>query len=170
MDYAAAVKRSRQVSDRLTKGVGFLMKKHKVDALMGAATLKSKTEVRSRTGSGKQSHTAKDIILATGARVAPPAAFNVDGKVVVTYKEAILQEKLPASAVIIGGGAIGCEFGTVWSAYGSKVTIIEMMPTLLPREDKSWAPNWRSSSRARASASRSAPRSTRWKRPRPASR
>ncbi len=138
LDYSAAVKRSRQVSDRLTKGVGFLMKKHKVDVLMGTATLKSKTEVEVtlKDGSGKQTHTAKHVILATGARVAPPAAFNVDGKIVVTYKEAIVQEKLPASAVIIGGGAIGCEFGTIWNAYGSKVTVVEMLPTLLPREDE----------------------------------
>jgi dihydrolipoamide dehydrogenase len=138
LDYSIAVKRSRTVSDRLTKGVGFLMKKNKVDVIMGTATLKSKTdvEVTLKDSGKKETHSAKHIIIATGARVAPPAAFGVDGKKVVTYKEAILQETLPASAVIIGGGAIGVEFATIWNAYGAQVTVIEMLPTLLPREDE----------------------------------
>lgn len=137
LDYAVAVQRSRQVSTRLTKGVEFLMKKNKIDVHMGAAALKNKSvvEVTAKDGS-KQMHEARHIVLATGARVAPPAAFNVDGQKVITYKEAILQEKLPASAVIIGGGAIGLEFGTIWNAYGAKVTIIEMLETLAPREDE----------------------------------
>lgn len=137
LDYAVAVQRSRQVSTRLTKGVEFLMKKNKIDVHLGAATLKSKTtvEVTAKDGS-QQTHEAKHIVLATGARVAPPAAFNVDGQKVITYKEAILQEKLPASAVIIGGGAIGLEFGTIWNAYGAKVTLVEMLETLAPREDE----------------------------------
>jgi dihydrolipoamide dehydrogenase len=138
LDYSVAVKRSRIVSNRLTKGVGFLMKKHKVDVIMGTATLKSNTEVEVtlKDDGKKETHSAKHIIIATGARVAPPTVFGVDGKKVVTYKEAILQETLPASAVIIGGGAIGVEFATVWNAYGSQVTVIEMLPTLLPREDE----------------------------------
>jgi dihydrolipoamide dehydrogenase len=137
LDYAVAVQRSRQVSTRLTKGVEFLMKKNKIDVHMGTATLKSKSAVEVTTKDGsRQTHEAKHIVLATGARVAPPAAFNVDGQKVITYKEAILQEKLPASAVIIGGGAIGLEFGTIWNAYGAKVTIVEMLETLAPREDE----------------------------------
>ncbi len=137
LDYGVAVQRSRQVSTRLTKGVEFLMKKNKIDVHLGTATLKSKTtvEVTAKDGS-QQTHEAKHIVLATGARVAPPAAFNVDGQTVITYKEAILQERLPASVVIIGGGAIGLEFGTIWNAYGAKVTLIEMLETLAPREDE----------------------------------
>ncbi len=136
LDYAVAVKRSRAVSDRLVKGVGGLMKKNKIDVHMGTAVLKSATEVEVTGQDGqKQTHTAKHIVIATGTRPAPPAAFNVDGQKVVTYKEAILQEHRPASAVIIGGGALGVEFATVWNAYGAQVTVIEMLPTLVPRED-----------------------------------
>jgi dihydrolipoamide dehydrogenase len=103
---------------------------------MGAAVLKSATDVEVTGQDGQaQTHKAKNIILATGARAAPPAAFNVDGKKVLTYKEAILQETRPASAVIIGGGAVGVEFATVWNAYGAQVTVVEMLPTLVPRED-----------------------------------
>jgi len=137
LDYGAAVQRSRQVSTRLTKGVEFLMKKNKIDVHLGTATLKSKSAVTVMAKDGsQQTHEAKHIVLATGARVAPPAAFNVDGQTVITYKEAILQERLPASVVIIGGGAIGLEFGTIWNAYGAKVTLIEMLETLAPREDE----------------------------------
>ncbi len=136
LDYSVAVKRSRQVSERLTKGVGGLMRKNKIDVHMGTAVLKSATEVEVTDKDGKaQTFQAKNIVLATGARPAPPAAFNVDGKKVLTYREAILQETRPASAVIIGGGAVGVEFATVWNAYGAQVTVIEMLPTLVPRED-----------------------------------
>ena len=136
LDYSVAFKRSRQVSDRLTKGVAGLMRKNKIDVHMGTALIKSATEVQVTDKEGKATTLAtKHIILATGARVAPPAAFGVDGKKVVTYLEAILQDKHPASAVIIGGGAIGLEFATIWNAYGAKITLIEMMPTLAPRED-----------------------------------
>jgi dihydrolipoamide dehydrogenase len=137
LDYSVAVKRSRQVSDRLVKGVGGLMRKNKVDVHMGTAVVKSATEVEVTDKEGqKQSLKTKNIIVATGARAAPPAAFNFDGKKVVTYLEAILQENLPASVVVIGAGAVGVEFSTVWNAYGSQVTIIEMLPTLVPREDE----------------------------------
>ncbi len=136
LDYAVAVKRSRAVAERLVKGVGGLMKKNKIDVHMGTALLKSATEVEVTDKEGKaQTLTAKNIVIATGTRPAPPAAFNVDGQKVVTYKEAILQETRPASAVIIGGGALGVEFATVWNAYGAQVTVVEMLPTLVPRED-----------------------------------
>jgi dihydrolipoamide dehydrogenase len=137
LDYSVAVKRSRQVSDRLTKGVGFLMKKHNIDVHLGMAVLKSKStvEVTDKDG-GKKTLEGKNIVIATGARAALIPGVVADGKKVVTYWEAILQETLPASAVIIGGGAIGVEFATVWNAYGSKVTVVEMLPTLVPREDE----------------------------------
>ncbi len=137
LDYAAAVKRSRQVSDRLTKGVGFLMKKNKVDVHMGAATLKSRSAVEVADQDGKrQTLEAKNIVMATGARASLIPEVTPDGQKVVTYLEAILQETLPKSAIVIGSGAIGVEFATVWNGYGAKVTIVEMLPTLVPLEDE----------------------------------
>ena len=137
LDYGAAVKRSRQVSNRLTKGVEFLMKKNKIDVHLGAAELKSATsvEVMAKDGS-KQTHTAKNIVVATGASVAVPPGIALDGKKVVTYREAILQETLPPSVIVVGASAIGCEFATVWNAYGSEVTIVEMLPRIVPAEEE----------------------------------
>lgn len=136
LDYAAAVQRSRQVSTRLTKGVEFLMKKNKIEVHLGAAQLTSRTTVQVTDKAGAQKTlTAKNIVIATGATVALFGGIQPDGQKVLTYWDAILQEKLPQSVIIIGGGAIGCEFATVWNAYGAKVTIVEMLPSLLPRED-----------------------------------
>lgn len=136
-DYSAAVKRSRQVSDRLTKGVGFLMKKNNVDVYMGTAVLKNKNTVTVTDLDGKaQDLAAKNIIIATGSYSTPIPGVAMDGKKIVSYKEAILQEKLPASVVVIGGGAIGLEFSTVWNSFGSKVTIVEMLPHIAPLEDE----------------------------------
>lgn len=137
LDYSVAVKRSRQVSDRLTKGVGFLMKKNQIDVHMGAARLagSDSVDITDESGNTKQLK-AKNIILATGASAAVPGAWVVDGEKVVTYWEAILQEKLPKSVVVIGSGAIGVEFATVWNSYGVDVTIIEMLDRLVPLEDE----------------------------------
>jgi dihydrolipoamide dehydrogenase len=137
IDYSAAVKRSRQVSDRLTKGVGFLMKKNNIDVYMGTALLKNKNTVQVTATDGKaQDLTAKNILIATGSYTTPIPGVTMDGKKVVSYQEAILQEKLPASAIVIGGGAIGLEFSTVWNSFGSKVTIVEMLPHIAPLEDE----------------------------------
>jgi dihydrolipoamide dehydrogenase len=136
-DYSAAVKRSRQVSDRLTKGVGFLMKKNNIDVYMGTAALKNKTTVQVTAADGKaQDLTAKNIIIATGSYSTPIPGVAMDGTRIVSYKEAILQEKLPSSVVVIGGGAIGLEFSTVWNSFGSNVTIVEMLPHIAPLEDE----------------------------------
>ena len=142
LDYSTAVKRSRQVSGRLVKGVGFLMKKNNISVFMGTAKLTAGPSTPLRTVSvtdkdGKLTElTAKNIIVATGASAAVPGAWKVDGEKVVTYWEAILQEKLPRSAVIIGAGAVGMEFATVWSSYGVDVTVVEMLPHILPLEDE----------------------------------
>ncbi len=137
LDYGAAVKRSRKVSGRLVKGVGFLMKKNKIDVQMGVATVISQGSVKVVAEDGNESFlSAKDIIVATGARSMIPPAWTVDGENVVTYKEAILQETLPESVVIIGSGAIGVEFATVWNSYGVDVTIVEMLPRIVPMEDE----------------------------------
>lgn len=137
LDFGSAVKRSRKVSGRLVKGVGFLMKKNKIDVQMGVATLTAADTVKVVAEDGNESLlSAKDIIVATGAHPMVPPAWTVDGKNVVTYHEAILQEELPKSVVIIGSGAIGVEFATVWNSYGVDVTIVEMLPRIVPMEDE----------------------------------
>ena len=137
LDYGVAVKRSRQNSDRLTKGVGFLMKKNNIAVYMGTALLSKPNLVTVTDKDGKATElSAKNIIVATGASAAVPGAWKVDGQKVVTYWEAILQDKLPKSVVVIGSGAIGVEFSTVWNSYGVDVTVVEMLPRLVPLEDE----------------------------------
>ncbi|HAF60867.1 MAG TPA: dihydrolipoyl dehydrogenase [Anaerolineaceae bacterium] len=137
IDYATAVKRSRRVSDRLTRGVGFLMKKNKIDVYEGFAFLKTKNTIHVDLNNGeKEELKTKNIIIATGAYPFIPPSWNHDGKKVLTYEDAILQEKLPASAIIIGAGAIGAEFATIWSSFGTKISIVEMLPNILPLEDE----------------------------------
>ena len=136
LDFASAVKRSRQVSDRLTRGVGFLMKKYNIPVVMGTAKLTSATTVQvTAADNSTRELTASNIIIATGAHPAVIPGITIDGEKILTYREAILQEKLPKSVVIIGAGAIGLEFATVWNSYGSQVTLVEMLPTVAPMED-----------------------------------
>ncbi|HLA88467.1 MAG TPA: FAD-dependent oxidoreductase, partial [Anaerolineales bacterium] len=137
LDYGVAVKRSRQNSDRLTKGVGFLMKKNNITVFMGEAKFKSKDTISVTDKDNKVTELkAKNIIVASGASAAVPPAWKVDGEKVVTYWEAILQDKLPKSVIIIGSGAIGVEFATLWNSYGVEVTIVEMLPRIVPLEDE----------------------------------
>jgi dihydrolipoamide dehydrogenase len=137
LDYPAAVKRSRSVSQRLTRGVSFLMKKNNVDVYMGEAKIDTNKQITvTDTEGSSQQLSAKNIVIATGSSPVMPGAWQPDGEHVVSYTEAILQEKLPKSVVIIGGGAIGAEFATVWSSYGTQVTIVEMLPNILPLEDE----------------------------------
>ena len=137
LDYPAAVKRSRQVSDRLTKGVGFLMKKNDIDVHMGEAVFKNPKELEITSDGGeKKTLSADDVIIATGASAMMIPGVEADGERVLTYWEAILQESLPKSIVIIGAGAIGLEFATIWNSYGVEVTIVEMLPRLAPLEDE----------------------------------
>jgi dihydrolipoamide dehydrogenase len=121
----------------LVKGVGFLMKKNKVDVYMGDARIKSRDAISVTDDKGNVTELkTKHIVIATGASTIIPSGWETDGEKVVTYLEAILQEKLPESAIIIGAGAIGVEFATIWNAYGTKVTIVEMLDHLLPLEDE----------------------------------
>ncbi len=137
LDYSVAVKRSRSVSDRLVRGVGFLMKKNKIDVHNGTAVIKAKDSVQvTGNDGGTTDLKTKNIIIATGSHTFVIPNVTVDGEKIVTYHEAILQEKMPKSVVIIGGGAIGVEFATIWNAYGAEVTIVEMLPRLLPLEDE----------------------------------
>lgn len=136
LDYAAAVKRSRQVSDRLTRGVGFLMKKNNITVFMGMAKVvaQGKVTVTETEGAVHELETT-DIIVATGSQPSSIPGVAIDGEKILTYQHAILQEKLPASVIIIGAGAIGLEFATLWNAYGSQVTMVEMLSSIAPLED-----------------------------------
>ena len=137
LDYTVAVKRSRQVAQRLTKGIAFLMKKNDIATYIGAAWLTSNSSVDVTGSDGAVSTlTASNIVIATGARAAAPVALRADGERVLTYRDAIMQKRLPASVVIIGGGAMGVEFATIWNSYGSQVTLVEMLPRILPLEDE----------------------------------
>ena len=137
LDFPAAVKRSRQVSDRLTKGVKFLMNKNGIDVFMGAAFISAHDTIQVTSPDGtKTDLNTKNILVATGATPFGIPGIDIDGEKVVTYLEAIQQSKLPRSVVIIGGGAIGLEFATVWNSYGADVTIVEMLPRIAPQEDE----------------------------------
>ena len=136
LDYNVAFKRSRQVSDRLVKGVGFLMRKHKIDVYDGAGTLTGPNTMAVKLNDGQETTlAAKNFIIATGARPRPFPGVEFDDQRVISYIPAILAENAPKSVVIIGGGAIGVEFAYVWVNYGVEVTILEMMPHLLPNEE-----------------------------------
>ena len=137
LDYASAVKRSRRVSERLVKGVEFLMKKNKIDVHMGTAKLTAKDTVFVTSGKGETAeHKAKNIVIATGASAMSVPGVEPDNEQVLTYWPAILQEKLPKSVIIVGGGAIGLEFATEWNSYGSEVTLVEMLDRIAPLEDE----------------------------------
>ena len=137
LDYSAAFKRSRQISSRLTKGIGFLMKKNNIEVIEGAASLAGGGKINvTLTAGGQEEVQAKDIIIATGAHATVIPGMEPDGEKVLDFSHAIMLEKLPKSAVVIGGGAIGVELATVWSGYGVEVSIVEMLPHILPNEDE----------------------------------
>jgi dihydrolipoamide dehydrogenase len=136
LDYAAAVKRSRQVSKRLTKGVEFLLKKNKITLYEGEGKLTSPTTLKVMGNEDTEELESENIVIATGARPFIIPGIEVDGERVLTYREAILQEDLPKSVVIVGAGAIGLEFATIWNSYGVEVTVVEMLDRPLPNEDQ----------------------------------
>ncbi len=137
LDYSVAVRRSRQVSERLVKGVGFLMKKNQIDVHMGEASLTGPSAVRVLSADGSATELrATDVVIATGASAMSLPGVGVDGERVLTYREAILQDSLPKSVVIVGAGAVGLEFATLWSSYGVQVTLVEMLPRIAPLEDE----------------------------------
>ena len=132
VDYAVAHKRSRQVSARLVKGVGFLMKKNEVDVFEASGSLKSATEVALSSG---DTLSARHVILATGARARSIPGVEIDGERLIDARHALELTEVPSSIAVIGAGAIGVEFAHVWRSYGADVTIIEMLPSVLPLED-----------------------------------
>jgi dihydrolipoamide dehydrogenase len=135
-DFDAVVKRSRGVADGMSKGVQFLMKKNKIEVIMGMGKLTrdKKVEVTKADGS-KEIHEAKSIILATGGRARELPNIKIDGEKVIEYRKAMSLAKQPKSMVIIGSGAIGVEFAYFYNTMGTKVTIVEFMPRIVPVED-----------------------------------
>jgi dihydrolipoamide dehydrogenase len=132
-----AVSRSRKVSERLVKGVGFLFKKNKVTHLAGRGKLagKGKVEVTGKDGK-KQTVTAKHVIIATGSRPRDLPFLKIDHDRVWDSTDAMMQKETPKTLAIVGAGAIGCEFADVYAAFGTQVTIVEALDRVLPLEDR----------------------------------
>jgi len=133
-DYGVAMKRSRRVSDQNSKGVEFLMKKHKVTVVKGSGVLQPGKKVKV---GGDVYEAKKAVIIATGSRVKgiPQIGLEINKTTVISSDEALLMEKVPASLAIVGAGAVGMEFADIFNAFGVKVTLIEALPRILPLED-----------------------------------
>ncbi|HVX41096.1 MAG TPA: dihydrolipoyl dehydrogenase [Gemmatimonadaceae bacterium] len=138
-DYGVAMKRSRAVSTQNSKGVEFLFKKNKITYIKGTAKLSGKNAVTVKTADGKEEkHDAKKaVVISTGSRVRglPQAGLELNKTTVISSDEALVLEKAPKSIVIVGAGAVGCEFADVFNAFGSQVTLVDVMPNVLPLED-----------------------------------
>lgn len=134
-DADAIVKRSRGVAGQLSAGVKFLMKKNKIDVIEGTARLEGKGRVKVTGKSDTRELSAKNIILATGARARTLPGIEPDGKLVWTYREAMVPSSMPKSLLVIGSGAIGIEFASFYRAFGVEVTVVELMDRVLPVED-----------------------------------
>jgi dihydrolipoamide dehydrogenase len=139
LDFAPAMKRSRAVSTQNSKGVEFLFKRAKITYVKGTGKLTSPTTVSVTTTDGKtESHTAKKaIVVSTGSKVKglPQIGLELNKTTVLSSDEVLLLEKAPRSMIVVGAGAVGCEFADVFNAYGSKVTVVEALPNILPLED-----------------------------------
>lgn len=137
VDFDAVIKRSRGVAEGMSKGVQFLMKKNKIEVISGFGKLVApgKLEVSDKDGK-KTVVSAKNIIIATGARSRNIEAIPQDGKQIIGYREAMSLPKQPKSIVVVGSGAIGCEFAYFYNSLGAKVTLIEYLPQILPLEDE----------------------------------
>ena len=134
-DLDAVVKRSRGVAKQLAGGVGHLMKKNKVTVVMGEATLPARGKVSVKTDKGTEELTAKNIILATGARARELPGLEADGDLVWTYKHALQPPRMPKKLLVIGSGAIGIEFASFYNTLGAETTVVEVMDRILPVED-----------------------------------
>ncbi len=136
-DFPAMVKRSREVAEGMSKGIQYLFKKNKIETVTGTGTLVDKNNVEVTPAKGdKKKITAKHIILATGARSRELPNLKQDGKKIIGYRKAMTLDKLPESMVVVGSGAIGSEFAHFYSTLGTKVTLVEYMPNIVPLEDE----------------------------------
>ena len=135
-DITKAVERSRRVADRLSRGVASLMKKHDIGVIYGEARLAGPglVAVRGRDGKTKEV-AARHVVLATGARAKTVPGFEPDGERIWTYREAMVPKALPSSLLVLGSGAIGIEFASFYRQLGSEVTVVEVLPRILPAED-----------------------------------
>ena len=131
-DYGAVIRRSRQVADRMSRGIGFLFRKNGIELLAGNATVVSPASVRV----GTEEIGAKAILVAVGTAVRGLPGIEPDGKTVITSDEALAQETLPRSVIVLGGGAVGVEFAYIYRSFGAEVTVVEMEDQLLPRTDR----------------------------------
>jgi dihydrolipoamide dehydrogenase len=135
-DFGAVIKRSRGVAEKMSKGVQFLMKKNKIDVIMGYGKVQSKGKVEVKAADGTvQIVETKYIIIATGGRSRELPNLKQDGKKVIGYREAMVLPTQPKSMIIVGSGAIGVEFAYVYNSMGTKVTIVEFLPKIVPVED-----------------------------------
>ncbi|MEP1588063.1 MAG: dihydrolipoyl dehydrogenase [Tateyamaria sp.] len=134
-DLDAVVKRSRQVAGQLSGGIGHLLKKNKVTVIMGEGTIPAKGKVSVKTDKGVEEITAKNIILATGARARELPGLEADGDLVWTYKAALTPKRMPKKLLVIGSGAIGIEFASFYNTLGADTTVVEVMDRVLPVED-----------------------------------
>ncbi|GAA4916530.1 dihydrolipoyl dehydrogenase [Mucilaginibacter defluvii] len=137
VDFKAVVKRSRDVAEGMSKGVQFLMKKNKIEVIMGFGKLKGKgtVEVKDANGATKD-YTAKHIIVATGGRSRELPNLKQDGKKIIGYRQAMVLPQQPKSMVVVGSGAIGIEFAYFYNSIGTKVTVVEFLPNVVPLEDE----------------------------------
>jgi dihydrolipoamide dehydrogenase len=136
-DLSAMVKRSRGVAEGMSKGVQFLFKKNKIDLLQGTGKLTGNKTVEVEQADGrKEKYTAEHIILATGARSRELPNLKQDGKKILGYRDALALEKQPESMIVVGSGAIGSEFANFYTALGTKVTLVEFLPGIVPIEDE----------------------------------
>ncbi len=136
-DFSGVIKRSRDVADGMSKGIQFLMKKNKIDVINGFGKVKAGKKVEVTAADGKVTvYEAKNIIIATGARSRQLPNLPQDGKKIIGYREAMSLPKQPKSLVVVGSGAIGVEFAYFYATMGTKVTIVEFMPNIVPVEDE----------------------------------
>lgn len=134
-DLDKVVDRSRKVAGQLSSGIGHLMKKNKITVVMGEATLPAKGKVSVKTDKGTEELSAKNIVLATGARARELPGLEADGQRVWTYKHALKPPHMPKKLLVIGSGAIGIEFASFYNTLGSDTTVVEVMDRVLPVED-----------------------------------
>lgn len=134
-DFNKVIKRSRDIAQGMSKGVNFLMKKNKIDVIMGYGKVLTGKKVEVKSDESTKILAAKNIIIATGGRSRELPSLRQDGKKIIGYREAMNLPKQPKKIVIVGSGAIGVEFAYFYNAMGSKVTIMEYLPNILPNED-----------------------------------
>ncbi len=135
-DLAKIVERSRKVSKQLSNGVAFLMKKHKIAVIRGEAKLAGGGKIAVTTDGNTAEYAAKNIVLATGARARTLPGLEPDGKLIWTYREAMVPPNFPKSLLVVGSGAIGIEFASFYRTLGSDVTVVEVLDRVLPVEDE----------------------------------